>query len=191
MNEMENKLDKMIRLLDKDFEIEFISIKKKYEDEYKNIEEKIKKEIDNYEKIKLKEAHEKQEQILKLAEAKAELKLKQENLILKNQLLSKILELLKSKLIDLDPERKKLFYQKLYREAVKLIDEDYIVLCNEKDYNIINSFIKDHKIEIDNTIKGGIILKGKYLNIKNTIDSFIEENKNWIFSLVLKEVGEI
>ncbi|GAB6190105.1 hypothetical protein JCM30566_18480 [Marinitoga arctica] len=188
MNEVENKLNKMLKLLEKNFEIEFNSIKKKYEDEYKKYEEKIKKEISEYEKEKIKEAEKKKEEVLKLSKSKAELKLNQRKLILKNKLLNNVLERLKNKLLNLDLERKKLFYQKLYREASKLINEEYIVLCNEKDYNLIKSFIKDHKIEIDNAIEGGIILKGEYLSVKNTIDSFIEENKNLIYSLVLKEV---
>ncbi|WP_129409776.1 V-type ATP synthase subunit E family protein [Marinitoga lauensis] len=191
MNEIENKLEKMLKLLEEDFKVEYDSLKRKYEEEYNKVVESYEEEIKKISNKKIKEANEKANHIVKLAKSKSELQLKQEKLKLKNDLLMKILANLEEKLIDLEPKKKKYFYEKLYNDAVKIIDEDFIVLCNSKDVDIVKSFITDHQIKADDTIKGGIILKGKNLIIRNTIESYIQENKNKIFGFVLEEVGDI
>ncbi|WGS64310.1 V-type ATP synthase subunit E [Marinitoga aeolica] len=191
MNEIENKLNKMLKLLDDDLKVEYDSLKRKYDDEYNKVLKNYEQETKEISKKRLKEAKEKANHIIKLAKSKAGLQLKQEKLKLKNQLLMKILSILEEKLINLEPKKKKYFYEKLYNDAIKIINEDFVVLCNPKDIDIVKSFVSEHKIETDENIKGGIILKGKNLIIRNTIDSYIQENKNKIFGFVLEEVGDI
>lgn len=191
MNEIESKLNKMLKLLDDDFKVEYDFLKRKYEEEYNKILDEYKEEIKKIREKKLQAAYKKANHIIKLAQSKAEINLNQEKLKLKNQLLTKILDELEKKLINLEPKKKKYFYEKLYNDAIKIIDEDFIVLCNSKDVDIIKSFVNDHSIEINDNIKGGIILKGKHLTIRNTIDSYIQENKNIVFGFVLEEVGDI
>jgi vacuolar-type H+-ATPase subunit E/Vma4 len=191
MNEIENKLNKMLKLLDDDFKVEYESLKRKYDEEYNKILESFEKETKQISEKKLKEAKDKANHIIKLAKSKAEIHVKQEKLKLKNQLLMKILSNLEEKLINLEPKKKKYFYEKLYNDAIKIINEDFVVLCNPNDIGIVKSFVTDHKIETDENIKGGIVLKGKNLIIRNTIESYIQENKNKIFAFVLEEVGDI
>ncbi|KLO22267.1 V-type ATP synthase subunit E family protein [Marinitoga sp. 1155] len=191
MNDTELKLKNMLELLEKDYEVEYKSLKKQYDDEFEKLKKSFEEDIEKYSQRKLKEANDKAKHILKLAKSKAELRIKEEKLKLKNNLLKKVLDEIENKMLNLENERKKYFYQKLYFDAVKLVNDDYIILCNPGDVEIIKTFVSDCKIESDNEIKGGIILKSKNVSIKNTIESYIRENKNMIFRLVLEEVGDI
>lgn len=191
MSSIENKLNKMINLLEKDFEVEYESIKKQYDEKLEEYRKQIEKEIEEYKNKKLLDAKFESERIIKIAKSKVELKLNQENTYLKNKFLEKILKKVKEDLYNLDAKRKKFFYQKLYIEAKKLIDEEYVVLCNPGDVEIVKSFVMDHEVIGDSNIEGGILLKGEKVNIRNTIDSYIDEIKGEIFTLVLEEVGDL
>lgn len=191
MNDTETKINKMLELLEDNYKTEYESLKSDYDSELKEKKAEIKKEIEKYDNRRTNETKQKVQKILKLAKAKSELNLKQKKLQLMDKLLNNILNNIKDKLANLEPEKKKYFYQKLYREATKLTDEEFTVLCNSNDEEIIKSIVSDHEIKTDDQIKGGIVLKSKNVNIKNTIDSYIMENKNKIFSLVLEEIGDV
>lgn len=191
MNDTETKINKMLELLENNYQTEYESLKSDYDSELKEKKAEIKKEIEKYDNRRTNETKQKVQKILKLAKAKSELNLKQKKLQLMDKLLNNILNDIREKLANLDSEKKKYFYQKLYREATKLTDEDFTVLCNSNDEEIVKSIVSDHEIKTDDQIKGGIVLKSKNVNIKNTIDSYIMENKNKIFSLVLEEIGDV
>lgn len=191
MNDTETKINKMLELLEDNYKTEYESLKSDYDSELKEKKAEIKKEIEKYDNRRTNETKQKVQKILKLAKAKSELNLKQKKLQLMDKLLNNILNNIKDKLANLEPEKKKYFYQKLYREATKLTNEEFTVLCNSNDEEIIKSIVSDHEIKTDDQIKGGIVLKSKNVNIKNTIDSYIMENKNKIFSLVLEEIGDV
>ncbi|AEX85004.1 hypothetical protein XO10_02880 [Marinitoga sp. 1135] len=191
MSSIENKLNKMINLLEKDFEVEYESMKEQYDEKLEEYKKQIKKEIEEYKNKRLSDVKFESERIIKIAKSKVELKLNQENTYLKNKFLERILEKVKEDLYNLDAKRKKFFYQKLYIEAKNLIDEEYVVLCNPDDIEIVKSFVMDHEVIGDSNIEGGVLLKGEKVNIRNTIDSYIEEIKGEIFTLVLEEVGDL
>lgn len=191
MNEIEDKLESMLQLLDKKFEQKCDELKISYDKKLEEVRKRIEEDINNYRDKKLKEAKEEADLTLKVSQSKAKLKIKQERLRLKNQLLESLLQLIKKDLVNLDPDNKKYFYQKLYIDATKLIHNDYEVLCNKNDYETVKSIVLDHNVKTSKEIEGGILLKSNNTIINNSIDSYIEQNKTKIFSLILEEVGDI
>jgi len=191
MNEIEDKLESMLELLDKKFEQKCDELKISYNKKLEEVQKRIEEDINNYRDKKLKEAKEEADLTVKVSQSKAKLKIKQERLKLKNQLLESLLQLIKKDLVTLDPDNKKYFYQKLYVDATKLIHNDYEVLCNKNDYETVKSIVLDHKVKTSKEIEGGILLKSNNTIINNSIDSYVEQNKTKIFSLILEEVGDI
>jgi len=191
MNEIEDKLESMLELLDKKFEQKCDELKISYNKKLEEVQKRIEEDINNYRDKKLKEAKEEADLTVKVSQSKAKLKIKQERLKLKNQLLESLLQLIKKDLVTLDPDNKKYFYQKLYIDATKLIHNDYEVLCNKNDYETVKSIVLDHKVKTSKEIEGGILLKSNNTIINNSIDSYVEQNKTKIFSLILEEVGDI
>ncbi|MGY4687169.1 hypothetical protein X928_06185 [Petrotoga miotherma DSM 10691] len=191
MNEIEDKLESMLELLDKKFEQKCDELKISYNKKLEEVQKRIEEDINNYRDKKLKEAKEEADLTEKVSQSKAKLKIKQERLKLKNQLLESLLQLIKKDLVTLDPDNKKYFYQKLYIDATKLIHNDYEVLCNKNDYETVKSIVLDHKVKTSKEIEGGILLKSNNTIINNSIDSYVEQNKTKIFSLILEEVGDI
>jgi len=191
MNEIEDKLESMLQLLDKKFEQKCDELKISYDKKLQEVQKRIEEDINNYRDKKLKEAKEEADITLKVSQSKAKLRIKQERLRLKNQLLESLLQLIKKDLVTLDPDNKKYFYQKLYIDATKLIHNDYEVLCNKNDYETVKSIVLDHNVKTSEEIEGGILLKSNNTIINNSIDSYIEQNKTKIFSLILEEVGDI
>lgn len=191
MNEIEDKLESMLQLLDKKFEQKCDELKISYDKKLQEVQKRIEEDINNYRDKKLKEAKEEADITLKVSQSKAKLRIKQERLRLKNQLLESLLQLIKKDLVNLDPDNKKYFYQKLYIDATKLIHNDYEVLCNKNDYETVKSIVLDHNVKTSKEIEGGILLKSNNTIINNSIDSYVEQNKTKIFSLILEEVGDI
>ncbi|MDN5345635.1 hypothetical protein X927_02225 [Petrotoga mexicana DSM 14811] len=191
MNEIEDKLESMLELLDKKFEQKCDELKISYNKKLEEVQKRIEEDINNYRDKKLKEAKEEADLTVKVSQSKAKLKIKQERLKLKNQLLESLLQLIKKDLVTLDPDNKKYFYQKLYIDATKLIHNDYEVLCNKNDYETVKSIVLDHNVKTSKEIEGGILLKSNNTIINNSIDSYVEQNKTKIFSLILEEVGDI
>lgn len=191
MSDVTEKLNKMLEILEREYDAEYKSIEAEYKKKFEDARRKVEKELEEYREKKLSEAKIEANNMIKVAQAKAELMLRQEKLKLKNQLLEKILNELKKQLLNLPAERKRYLYQRLYSDAAKIIDEDYIVVCNPNDKEIILEIAPSKEIETDENIEGGVVLKGKHVSVRNTIDSFIEENKAKIFALILEEVGEL
>lgn len=191
MSDLNEKLDSMIKLLENKFAEKYQQLEFSYQEKFREAKKKIEEEIKNYENQKMESIDKKAKNILDTAKSKAELKLRQEKAMRKNHLIEDILDLIKKQLANLDPQKKKIFYQKLFLNARNLMEEDFIVLCNEKDYDIVKSIVQDHKVEIDKNIEGGIILKGQHFSVNNTLSSYFDENKNEIVKLVLEEVGDI
>jgi V/A-type H+-transporting ATPase subunit E len=190
-NTQEFKLNAMLALIKKEKD----SLFKELQDEYKSKIDKYEKsfnlELDDIRNKKIGEAKIKAKNLINAAKTKADFILKQEKLKNRNEFISFFFEALKKALINLNPKDKSYLYRKLYREASKMIDENFVVVCNPNDKDIVESIVKDAKIETDKSIEGGILLKSGDLKIWNTIDSYIEENKSEILALLTKEVGEL
>ncbi|PNR92576.1 V-type ATP synthase subunit E family protein [Petrotoga sp. 9PWA.NaAc.5.4] len=191
MNEINDKLENMLKLLDNKFKEEYQKLESYYQQKLEEAQKNIEEEIKNYEKQKIEEARQKAENIIKTAQAKYDLRIRQERSKRKNDLIEDILELIKNELLNLEPSKKKLFYQKLYLSAENLVEENFTVLCNKNDYEIVKSIVLDHNVQVEENIEGGIILQSRHFSINNTISSYFEENKNEIVRLVLEEVGDI
>ncbi|HEW92517.1 MAG TPA: hypothetical protein ENF81_08250 [Thermotogaceae bacterium] len=191
MNDVTEKLSKMLEILKEEYDAEYKSIETEYKNKFEDVKKKIERELEEYREKRLSEAKTEADNIIKVAESKAELILRQERLKLKNLLFEKILAGLKRQLLNLPMERKKYFYQKLYLDADKIMDEDYTVVCNPNDKEMILEIVSSKVVETDESIEGGIVLRGEHVSIRNTVDSFLEENKAKIFALILEEVGEL
>ena len=191
MNDVTEKLSKMLEILKEEYDAEYKSIETEYKNKFEDVKKKIEGELEEYREKRLSEAKTEADNIIKVAESKAELILRQERLKLKNLLFEKILAGLKRQLLNLPMERKKYFYQKLYLDADKIMDEDYTVVCNPNDKEMILEIVSSKVVETDESIEGGIVLRGEHVSIRNTVDSFLEENKAKIFALILEEVGEL
>ena len=191
MNDVTEKLSKMLEILKEEYDAEYKSIETEYKNKFEDVKKKIERELEEYREKRLSKAKTEADNIIKVAESKAELILRQERLKLKNLLFEKILAELKRQLLNLPAEKKKYFYQKLYLDADKIMDEDYTVVCNPNDKEMILEIVSSKVVETDESIEGGIVLRGEHVSIRNTVDSFLEENKAKIFALILEEVGEL
>jgi vacuolar-type H+-ATPase subunit E/Vma4 len=181
----------MLALIKKEKDSFFKELQTEYKSKIAEYEKNFNLELENIRNKKIEEAQIKAKNIINAAKTKAEFILKQEKLKNRNEFISSFFKSLKQALINLNPKDKTYLYRKLYHEASKMIDGDFIVFCNPKDKEIVKSIVKDAKIKTDKSIEGGILLQSGDLKVWNTIDSYIEENKSEILALLTKEVGEL
>ena len=191
MADVEKKLENMLTLVKKEKDVNFKELQEDYKAKVKDYEENVSKEIEEIRDKKIKEAEDKAENIINVAKTKADFILKQERLKNRNEFISSFFDSLKKALINLNEKDKVYLYRKLYHEASKMIKEDFTVYCNPKDEKIVKSIVKDVEVKTDKEIDGGILLKSGDLKIWNTLDSYIQENKSEILTLLTKEVGEL
>ncbi len=188
---MDKKLQTMIGLINQEKNAMFQELQEDYKSKVSDYENRINEEIKNLREQELEKANKKAQNIINIAKTKAEFILKKERLKSKNAFISNFFEALKEALSDLNEKDKTYLYRKLYREAKEMIGDNFVVFCNPKDKKIVKTIVKDAKIETDEKIQGGILLKSGDLRIYNTLDSFIQENKSKILDLLAKEVGEL
>ena len=191
MADIDEKLDSMLALIKREKDENFKELQDDYKNKIKEYEEKISKEIETIRKERLDEVKLKAENIIKVAKTKADFILKQENIKNRNEFIASFFNKIKEEMLRLDPKDKLYLYGKLYRDASKMMNDKFMVLCNPKDTETVKSIAKDMEVKSDSKIEGGIILQSGKLRVWNTLDSYLQEKKSEILNLLAKEVGEL
>jgi vacuolar-type H+-ATPase subunit E/Vma4 len=191
MADIDEKLESMLSLIKREKDENFKELQDDYKSKLKEYEEKVSKELEKIREEKLNEAKAKAENIIEVAKTKADFILKQENVKNRNEFITSFFNKLKEEMFHLDSKDKLYLYRKLYRDASKMTDDEFVVLCNPKDVEIVKSIAKDAKVKPDSNIEGGIILQSGELKVWNTLDSYLQEKKSEILNLLAKEVGEL
>jgi len=190
MIQTDEKVQKLLNLIQTKFRTDEEALKKQYEKKIADLEKKFEKDVqkESYE-IYLNE-QETVSAIEKKGFFESEMFYNKEKLKLINNFTERLMAELKEKIINSSFEQKRKVYLLLYNQALLLTKDVYTISCSEDDYALIKSFSEDKKILIDSTLSGSIVLDcGKY-KIKSTIDMFLNQYTPMIYDFVIKWMEE-
>ena len=190
MIQMDEKVQKLLNLIQTKFRTDEEALKKQYEKKIADLEKKFEKDVqkESYE-IYLNE-QETVSAIEKKGFFESEMFYNKEKLKLINNFTERLMAELKEKIINSSFEQKRKVYLLLYNQALLLTKDVYTISCSEDDYALIKSFSESKKILIDSTLSGSIVLDcGKY-KIKSTIDMFLNQYTPMIYDFVIKWMEE-
>ncbi len=190
MIQTDEKVQKLLNLIQTKFRTDEEALKKQYEKKIADLEKKFEKDVqkESYE-IYLNE-QETVSAIEKKGFFESEMFYNKEKLKLINNFTERLMAELKEKIINSSFEQKRKVYLLLYNQALLLTKDVYTISCSEDDYALIKSFSEDKKILIDSTLSGSIVLDcGKY-KIKSTIDMLLSQYTPMIYDFVIKWMEE-
>jgi len=190
MIQTDEKVQKLLNLIQTKFRTDEEALKKQYEKKIADLEKKFEKDVqkESYE-IYLNE-QETVSAIEKKGFFESEMFYNKEKLKLINNFTERLMAELKEKIINSSFEQKRKVYLLLYNQALLLTKDVYTISCSEDDYALIKSFSESKKILIDSALFGSIVLDcGKY-KIKSTIDMLLSQYTPTLYELVIKWMEE-
>ncbi|HOG35450.1 MAG TPA: hypothetical protein PLU28_10100 [Petrotogaceae bacterium] len=190
MIQMDEKVQKLLNLIQTKYHTDEEALKKQYEKRISELEKKYEKDIQT-ETI---EIYLNEQETVRTIEKKgfreSEMFYNKEKLKLINTFIERLMAEIKEKIINSNFEKKRNIYLLLFNQALLLTKDVYTISCSKDDYELIKSFSEDKKILIDSTLSGSIVLDcGKY-KIKSTIDMFLNQYTPMIYDFVIKWMEE-
>jgi len=190
MIQMDEKVQKLLNLIQTKYHTDEEALKKQYEKRISELEKKYEKDIQT-ETI---EIYLNEQETVRTIEKKgfreSEMFYNKEKLKLINTFIERLMAEIKEKIINSNFEKKRNIYLLLFNQALLLTKDVYTISCSEDDYALIKSFSESKKILIDSTLFGSIVLDcGKY-KIKSTIDMLLSQYTPTLYELVIKWMEE-
>ncbi|MCD6449753.1 MAG: hypothetical protein J7L34_04520 [Thermotogaceae bacterium] len=151
-------------------------LKAEYEKKLKDLNERFQKE---------------REQIKKLLENTLTAIYMREKNALKSELYRMLVDAIKGSLKSADSDFKRRYLERLFKDAVEEMDEEFYLVCRKEDVDAVKSFYNGEVKTED--IEGGIILVGKESNVRVVadLDMFIDKVSQMINEIVERKAGEL
>ncbi len=188
---MEEKVERLFQIIEKAKEREKTDLHAILKEEHEQRLSELKREYE--EKMKaLMEFEEKRKQ-----ELQRKYELEQQELLrrAKLEIKGRMVKMLKDAMVEVlkqDEELRKKVLRKMYEQASREMDEEFDLVCSEKDRQILQEMYKG-KILVDESIEDGFVLKGKKsrLRVVVSLGDFIRSLEKEIYDVVEKKVGEM
>ncbi len=187
-----NDIERLIRIIEEGKKKKIEEINALLEEEFK---EKMKNLEENYEKEKEKLQAEYSEEKRRLEEYRTSMHksvYSKERALLKSKMVEVLKEKIKEILKNAPIEKRRLYLEFLYTEAVREMDDDYYVLCRKEDVELVKGFC-DKPIEPSDEVDGGLIIVSTdgRLRIIATLDVFLEKLEGLMNEIAERRAGDL
>ena len=186
-----SKLEALLKIIEERKNKEIEDLKIILESEHKKKLEELRSEYEKKMKDLEEEFQKEKEQVKKLLEnTLAAIYIREKN-ALKSELYKRIVDAVKDALKNADFDFRKRYLERLYKDAVEEMDEEFYLVCRKEDVDVVKSFYNG-EIKVED-IEGGIILVGKESNVRVVadLDMFVERISRIINEIVERKAGEL